>query len=80
MKKDDSLTICDISPKMLELAKTWLSEKDTQHLNINFKEDNAEELSSLKDKSFDIIIAHLLLNTVCNPDLALNSIAKKLKI
>lgn len=64
--KETEFVLCDLSPKMVELAKQRLS-KTLPHRKIEYHEANAETLS-FADKSFDRYVANYVLHLTTDPE------------
>lgn len=64
--KDTEFVLCDLSPKMVELAKERLT-KTLPHRKIEYHEANAESLS-FEDKSFDRYVADYVLHLTTDPE------------
>ncbi len=66
----------DLTPEMLEIARTSLA-RTTSH-NLQFQEGGAEALP-FEDASFDLVISNGVLNLVPNKDAAFREIARVLR-
>lgn len=70
------VTICDISKQMLELAKQKARE---ENVNLNYLCCSIQQLNSVLDEKFDIVICHAVLEWVAEPIELIQSLKKHLK-
>jgi ubiquinone/menaquinone biosynthesis C-methylase UbiE len=75
--KFDHLTAVDLSLESINIAEKRLKRYNIH--NVEFKADDAEELSTIEDEKFDVIFSFSTLRYCPNPDDALNAIMQKLK-
>ncbi|MCX8665363.1 MULTISPECIES: methyltransferase domain-containing protein [unclassified Gilliamella] len=71
------VTICDISKQMLELAK---QKADAENIKINCLCCSIQQLHTLLDEQFDIVICHAVLEWIAEPIELIQSLKKHLKV
>lgn len=74
---DHSVTMCDISEKMLKKAEEFTSEKEKS--NITFVQSSLQEIMGKINKKSDFIIFHAVLEWMAEPDKAINYLFELLK-
>ncbi|WP_280771589.1 class I SAM-dependent methyltransferase [Salipaludibacillus daqingensis] len=61
-----SVTALDYSPRMIEIAK----ERTPEDLLIDYKQGNCENLNTIEDKSFDLIVSNMVIQDLANEEKA----------
>ena len=61
-KSDANVTAVDYSPKMIEIAR----ERTPNELSIHYIKGNCEDLHSLEDASFDLIVSNMVIHDLEN--------------
>ncbi|MDQ0297849.1 ubiquinone/menaquinone biosynthesis C-methylase UbiE [Salibacterium salarium] len=61
-KSGANVTAVDYSPRMIEIAK----ERTSHDLLIDYKQGNCEELNTLEDKSFNLIVSNMVIQDLAN--------------
>lgn len=61
-KSGAKVTAVDYSPRMIKIAK----ERTPNDLFIDYKQGNCEDLNTLEDKSFDLIVSNMVIQDLAN--------------
>jgi 2-polyprenyl-3-methyl-5-hydroxy-6-metoxy-1,4-benzoquinol methylase len=61
-KSEATVTAVDYSPRMIEIAKG----RTPNDLVIDYRQGNCEDLNSIEDKSFDLIVSNMVIQDLAN--------------
>lgn len=61
-RSEATVTAVDYSPRMIEIAKG----RTPNDLLIDYRQGNCEDLNSLDDKSFDLIVSNMVIQDLAN--------------
>ena len=78
VKKNNNLTLCDLSSEMLNEARTLFSEHNLEK-GVDFINSSAQELSKHLDTQYDVVLFHAVLEWLVNPKETLKQLLKFVK-
>lgn len=77
-RKNNNLTLCDLSSEMLNEARTLFSEHNLEE-GVDFINSSAQELSKHLDTQYDVVLFHAVLEWLVNPKETLKQLLKFVK-